>query len=141
MLLLRKRRNEYLKAGSIIVPTQEVTVLVSKGNRETLSGNILDLKSLAQGIGNNFNINETGEKIPWGNIKVIQVRKSDPPKLYYERTYKQDKFQCINVLKTQRRGRTATAQVTLAKAYSSTPKINVKERSLNNEFHSDDSGA
>ena len=55
---------------------------------------------------------ETGEKVKWMSIQCLQVRKTEPTKLYYKYSVQPDvDYSCINLAKSGRRFRITDAQL------------------------------
>lgn len=89
---------------------------------------IYDWKKLSQMV-KNFNIDENGQKIVWGDIKCIQVKKEDPYKFGYKSSFSDLDFKIVNTRRKQR-GR-ISENITLEHAYNEAPAIpNHKKRDL-----------
>jgi len=43
-------------------------------------------------IGNNYNINEDGDKVLWNSIKVFEIEKDNPKILKYKTSYNEKTF-------------------------------------------------
>lgn len=102
--------NRILKGGPIYQTSQWVSVIkcAKKNGKpyavyEMQNDDIFDLKKLSSDLGNNFNINEDGEKVLWQSIKVIQIEKSNPTLMKYKTSYSEKLFKTINIRQKMRK--------------------------------------
>ena len=108
--VIEKSIKRALKSGPIYIPTDYVRLIRSArktGNpyKVTELGyqDFVDLKTLSQQIGSNYNKTSNNELIKTSDIKVLKVQKSDPGILFVKTTYEQKEYAQINVNNTRRR--------------------------------------
>lgn len=101
--MIEKQTTLALKSGPIYVPSQWVTIFrLAKQHGKPLAideietKDILDLKKLCKQLGNNYNTTVNKRKIPWDDIKIIEVRKNDGL-AFYVKTHYDENFQKISI--------------------------------------------
>lgn len=101
--LIQRNISSALKSSPIYVPDQYITLIKTakkKGTpfvvHELTHENFLDLKSLAVG---NYTTNEDGEKVKWGDIKVIKVHRDHEHKFFFKTSYDTEEFTSVVTLK------------------------------------------
>jgi len=99
-----------LKSGPIYEPSQWVSIIkCAKKNgkpyivNEVQQDELYDLKKLSTDLGNNYNINEDGDKVLWNSIKVFEIEKDNPTILKYKTSYSEKTFKNINVRQKKRK--------------------------------------
>ncbi|KAL4100771.1 hypothetical protein QTP88_020802 [Uroleucon formosanum] len=138
---IEKQKKRVLKSGPVYIPDQWIPVisLARKGVlnivNQMITTDMLDFKKLSTQIGTNFNINTDKEKVLWGNIKIIEVRKDSPFKFFYKNNMSEEKYKTIDVTQKLSRGRKSKPKINeeliLNEAYSRPPGItDVKKKDL-----------
>lgn len=99
-----------LKGGPIYEPSQWVSIIkCAKKNgkpyivNEVQQEELFDLKKLSTELGNNYNINEDGDKVMWNLIKVFEIEKDNPTILKYKTSYNEKTFKTINIRQKKRK--------------------------------------
>lgn len=102
--VIKKSVNRAFKSGSIFIPTDYVRLILSAkktGNPYKVTKlsyqDFVDLKTLSQQLGSNYNKTANNELTKTSLIKILKVQKSDPGILFVKTTYEQKKFAQINV--------------------------------------------
>lgn len=138
---IENEANRILKGGPIYQPSQWVSVIkcAKKNGKpytvyEMQNEDFFDLKKLSSDLGNNFNINEDGEKVLWQSIKVIQIEKINPTLMKYKTSYSEELFQTINIRQKMRKPLTSIPEV---KTLTTPVKISIdKKKDLLSLCHS-----
>lgn len=59
---------------------------------------LYDLKKLSKDLGNNYNINEDGDKVLWNSIKILEIQKDNPIIIKYKTSYNEKTFKNITLI-------------------------------------------
>lgn len=134
---IEKQKKKVLKSGPIYVPDQWIPVISMARKSEAYFVNqmttddMIDFKKLSGEIGSNFNVNTDNKKVLWGKIKIIEVRKESPFKIFYKEELSENTFKVIDVRKQKLRGRRPTVNPTdlsLNLAYSRPPGVTMQKK-------------
>ncbi|XP_050519034.1 uncharacterized protein LOC126893129 [Diabrotica virgifera virgifera] len=119
--VIEKQIKRALKSGPIYIPTDYVKLIQSarkKGNpyKVTELGyqDFMDLKTLSQQIGSNYNKLSDNELIRTSDIKILKVQKNNPGIIFVKTTYEQKEFAQINVNHNRRSMRISTPECVAA---------------------------
>ena len=132
---IESEKQRALKSGPIYVPSQMATIasLARKtGNpyfvEQIDTSDIIDCKTLCSEVGNNFSVNEEGEKVIWNDISEIMVEKASPYVLFYKTSYKDKEYKQIAVTKRKRGKPNQVLSVQIKPAFRKQPKISAAKK-------------
>lgn len=133
---IEKEKKRALRSGPIYVPSQWVPIvkLAKKTGKpyqvnELSTSDFKDLKTLTAEIGNNFNVDTTGNKLVWNDLRVLRAEKLEDRVLMFKTKYDQTDFQKICVVKNKRGRPCETSQIELHNAYPTPPKLSSQKKS------------
>lgn len=121
---IKNEANRILKGSPIYEPSQQVGVIkCAKQNgkpyvvNEVQNEDDFDLKTLSSELGNNYNMNEDGEKVSQQCIKVIQIEKSNPTLLKYKTSYIRQQMRTPLTLNPEFKTLSTPIQISIWKIY------------------------
>lgn len=125
--LIEKQKKRTLKSGPVYTPAQWVPIIANAKKTGTPYkitemdfNEFYNLKSLQESMGNNFTVNESGEKVLWHDIAVLKFLKEDNFTIYYKNSYDDADFKKIIIRKKIRE---SSHNPTLKPAYTQPIKI------------------
>ncbi|XP_039281015.1 uncharacterized protein LOC120350647 [Nilaparvata lugens] len=124
---IEKERNRVLRSNPIYVPSELYSIAKTAKKtgsayivREMSTEDFIDWKKVNELTGKNFNINEKNQRVQWNEIKMLEVRKEQPLKLFYKTSYEQSEYEVIDVV---RKCRGRRKEISLHPLYNSPPSI------------------
>lgn len=129
--LIEKEVKKTLKSGPIYTSSQYVALIrnAQKSGKpfkvmELSYDFFIDLKSLQDQWGYNFNEDDERNQVSWNDIKVLKLVKDQPFMFFFKTSYTQENFKCVN-MRNKRKRMPNLDDVSIPKLY--THKIKLSE--------------
>ncbi|KAF2879370.1 hypothetical protein ILUMI_26803, partial [Ignelater luminosus] len=90
---IEKITHKYLIAGH----TKSEGEGMLKKNPIYVPKEFVDWKKVCGTMGKNFVINEMNERVMWGGIKIMEVRKEQQNKMYYKTSYEEEEYRVVHI--------------------------------------------